>query len=75
MIITSSSTMNSFAVFLAFAMLLATALARPGGNRYGWPSSYERFLEKVSKTIILMIMGLQPSRCTGQLQTSGRIRA
>ncbi|PIC18599.1 hypothetical protein B9Z55_024437 [Caenorhabditis nigoni] len=46
MVITSSATMNSFAVFLAFAMLLATALAGPGGNRYGWPSSYERFLEK-----------------------------
>ncbi|CAP33249.2 Protein CBG14828 [Caenorhabditis briggsae] len=41
--------MNSFAVFLAFVMLLATALAGPGGNRYGWPSSYERFLEKKRK--------------------------
>uniref|UniRef100_A0A1I7TJG4 Serum amyloid A protein n=2 Tax=Caenorhabditis tropicalis TaxID=1561998 RepID=A0A1I7TJG4_9PELO len=37
--------MNSFAILLAFAMLFATALAGPG-NRYGWPSSYERFLER-----------------------------
>uniref|UniRef100_A0A8R1IS05 Uncharacterized protein n=1 Tax=Caenorhabditis japonica TaxID=281687 RepID=A0A8R1IS05_CAEJA len=38
--------MNTFSVFLAIAMLLATALAGPGGNRYGFPSSYERFLER-----------------------------
>ncbi|EGT43119.1 hypothetical protein CAEBREN_20217 [Caenorhabditis brenneri] len=38
--------MNSFSVFLALAVLLATAMAGPSGNRYGWPSSYEKFLER-----------------------------
>ncbi|CAP33247.1 Protein CBG14826 [Caenorhabditis briggsae] len=37
--------MNSFAILLAFAMLFSVTLAGPG-NRYGWPSSYERFLER-----------------------------
>uniref|UniRef100_A0A8R1II93 Uncharacterized protein n=1 Tax=Caenorhabditis japonica TaxID=281687 RepID=A0A8R1II93_CAEJA len=38
--------MNTLSVFLAISMLLATVLAGPGGNRYGFPSSYERFLER-----------------------------
>ncbi|CAI2357189.1 unnamed protein product [Caenorhabditis sp. 36 PRJEB53466] len=35
--------MNAFGLLLAFAVLFASAAA---ANRYGWPDSYERFLER-----------------------------
>ncbi|CAB3400372.1 unnamed protein product [Caenorhabditis bovis] len=37
--------MNALCLFLAFALLINSSIAGPS-NRYGWPSSYERFLEK-----------------------------
>ncbi|CAI5454484.1 unnamed protein product [Caenorhabditis angaria] len=35
--------MNAIAIILALACLFASTLAQ---NRYGWPSSYERYLER-----------------------------